>query len=247
MRTAFTAWGVALLVSSGCLVQGDWNCSSRRSIDAPALPLAGVSSVRVIAGSGRLEVVGLAGLSEIRAGGEACAANDARLAEVELRAEVRGGEAVIETILPNRTSLDLRVELPSTLPIVIDDGSGSMEVRDVGDVRIDDGSGSMTVENVGALEIDDGSGSIRVREVAGDLRIRDGSGSMSIEGVRGDVRIDDRSGSVKVERVDGSVIVEDDGSGSIRVEDVGGDFIVEDDGSGGVDYARVGGRVEIRD
>ena len=247
MRATLAAWSGALLVSSGCLVHGDWSCSSERTLDPPGLSLAGVTSVRIIAGSGQLDVVGLSGLNEIRSRGEACAVNDGVLGEVELRTEVRGAEAVIETILPDRSSMDLRVELPNTLAVIIDDGSGSMSVRDVGDVRIDDGSGSLSVENVGSAEIDDGSGSMTVENVAGDLRIRDGSGSLKVRGVRGDVRVDDSSGSMRIADVAGSVIVEDDGSGSIHVEDVTGDFLVLDDGSGGVDYARIGGRIQIRD
>lgn len=122
----------------------------------------------------------------------------------------------------------LDVTLPQSLSLVVDDGSGSIEISDVG----------------GSLFVDDGSGSIRVLDNGGDVEIDDGSGSIRVAGAAGNVRITDGSGSMTIERVAGSVYV-DDGSGSIDVSDVAQDLIVEDDGSGGIDHDGVLGQVII--
>ena len=125
--------------------------------------------------------------------------------------------------------IDLEVQVPDGIDLVIDDGSGSLRVQDVmSHVAIDDGSGSVDVFNVGSVYIDDGSGGIDVRQVAGDVEVDDGSGSLDISDVGGSVTIDD-------------------GSGSINVRSVAADLVILNDGSGGVDFSDIGGSVEIDD
>ena len=120
-------------------------------------------------------------------------------------------------------SVDLEVRVPKHLPLMIDDGSGSLRVINVGaDVVIDDGSGSIEVEQVGALKIDDGSGSITIAGVAGDVSIEDGSGSITVRQVGGSVIIDDGSGGIDVSDVEHDLIIVDDGSGSVDATDVRG-------------------------
>lgn len=127
-----------------------------------------------------------------------------------------------------RINLDVRV--PSSMTLDVEDGSGSIAVRDVS----------------GDIAIDDGSGSIKMTDVGGALSITDGSGSLSVEGAGGDVRIADGSGSISVERAGGNVNV-DDGSGSISVVDVAGDLLIPEAGSGSVTIRDVRGRVERGD
>lgn len=123
--------------------------------------------------------------------------------------------------------VSLEVQMPEGMHLNVDDGSGSIEIRNVrGDIIIDDGSGSLSMKDVG-----------------GHVRIEDGSGSITVSGVGGDILINDGSGSIKVRGVAGSVTV-DDGSGSIDVSDVEEDLIIVDDGSGGLNFSNIGGRVE---
>ncbi|MGI9236959.1 MAG: hypothetical protein ACR2QZ_06155 [Woeseiaceae bacterium] len=121
--------------------------------------------------------------------------------------------------------IDLKISVPAGMALEIDDGSGSIELRDIAaDVSIDDGSGSIQVHGVASLSIDDGSGSIDITSAAGDVAIVDGSGSIKVRSVGGSVSIDD-------------------GSGSITVSDVESDLIIVDDGSGGVDHSDIRGSV----
>ncbi len=205
-----------------------------------SLDADGIGELDIRAGAGSLDVTGVAGQHNILVKATIVVADadedDAAriIAErMELSLEERDGKAVLTSDFdsgfmgagPN-ARIDLEVTVPASLPLKIDDGSGSIDVRDVlADVRIDDGSGSIDVENVANLRIDDGSGSIDVERVAGDVNVEDGSGSISVRGVSGSVTIDD-------------------GSGSIRVNDVEEDLIIVDDGSGGLKFSNVRGTVK---
>ena len=123
----------------------------------------------------------------------------------------------------------LEVEMPAGIPLGIDDGSGSITVKDLtADVRVTDGSGSLKIHDVGAIDVEDGSGSIEIVGAGGDVSIVDGSGSIRVREVRGTVTINDGSGSIRVEDVDNDVIIEEDGSGGVSVADVRGNYEHDD-------------------
>mgnify|MGYP001817288100 FL=1 len=205
------------------------------TIDADGLELFFIN-----AGAGRIDVEGVDGVDriEVRATiiipdtdeDDALKAIEKKL---ELGLERKDGQAVLKSWFENGFwgfgsggRIDLEIRAPATLAISIDDGSGSMDVRNfVSDVRIDDGSGSIDVQMVGSLDIDDGSGSIDVTDVAGDVFVDDGSGTIAVDKVGGSVTIDD-------------------GSGGIRVTDVAGDLTILDAGSGGVSFSDIRGTVE---
>ncbi|NKI35599.1 DUF4097 domain-containing protein [Wenzhouxiangella sp. XN79A] len=122
--------------------------------------------------------------------------------------------------------IDLAIRVPRTMQLRIEDGSGSLCVRDLD----------------GDLDIEDGSGSITIASIGGNVVVEDGSGSISIEGVGGDLRIDDGSGSIEASQVAGTVSISD-GSGSITVRDAG-DFELREDGSGSVTLEGIRSRGE---
>ncbi len=215
------------------------------------------SRLRVAAGSGELQVEGRADLDQVRVVGSVCASEEAYLETLQVTVERRGDEIEVRAHYPDsrdRTRrsgrdvarIDLVIEVPLNMAADLDDSSGSMYVRGLGDVRIDDSSGSITVEGLnGSLTIDDSSGEIEVRDVSGNVTIDDGSGDIDVADVGGSVRLQDGSGSIRAVEVDRDVIVERDGSGSIDVRDVAGDFTVQRDGSGSVRHSGVQGRVDI--
>jgi len=127
----------------------------------------------------------------------------------------------------DEASVSLEIRMPEQMHLVVDDGSGSIDIVGVrGDIVLDDGSGSIELADVGGqIEIDDGSGSIIADRVGGDISVNDGSGSIRIRGVTGSVTVDD-------------------GSGSINVRDVEKDLTIIDDGSGDLDFANIEGRVQ---
>lgn len=241
-----------LLLATGCQITlGDWDGDC--SLTAPrsaSLDAAGATRVEIDAGSGSLTVRGVAGAARLTAEGTACASSQGVLDDVRLTAERRGDVLFVATEFPHNVRgparLDLEIELPATLPVAIDDGSGPLRVEGVAAAEIDDGSGALKVADVaGALRVDDGSGEIEIERVGGEVRIRDGSGAIGVIGVGGDVVVEsDGSGGIEVRGVSGNVIVESDGSGSIAVRDVRGDFELHEDGSGGVDV-EVDGEVRM--
>ena len=206
-----------------------------------SLDYRGIDVVSIEAGAGSLEIVGVSGATEILVTAtirvperDAAKARKKIESDMILTLEKDSDKAVLKADFEqgmwrwgDSPSIELEVRMPEGLHLLVDDGSGSI---DVSNVR-------------GDITLDDGSGSIEMKDVGGNIKIDDGSGSISVAGAGGDVSINDGSGSIKVRGVAGSVIV-DDGSGSIDVSDVEKDFIVVDDGSGGIDFSNIAGKVE---
>ncbi len=202
-----------------------------------SLDTDGIGQLDIRAGAGSLDVQGVDGQDSIvvKATIIVVDADEDEAARIiakrmELSLDERDGKAILESDFgggfmgaETNARIDLEVTVPAGLDLTIDDGSGSVDVRDVAaDVKIDDGSGSIDVENVANLLIDDGSGSIDVERVAGDVNVTDGSGSISVRGVAGSVTIDDGSGSIKVSDVEEDLIIVDDGSGGLKFSDIRG-------------------------
>lgn len=226
------------LATSAASAASDYAETRDLTIDAGGLELLSIN-----VGAGSLDVEGVDGIDrvEVRAtiiipDTDADEAMKFIEKKLELSLESDDGQAVLKSWFEQgfwgfgpSGRVDLEVRAPATLAISIDDGSGSIDVRNfVSDVRIDDGSGSIDVHGVGALDIDDGSGSIDVTNAAGDVYIDDGSGGITVEKIGGSVTIDDGSGSIRVTDVDKDLIIVDDGSGSVSFSDVRG--TVEQDG-----------------
>ncbi len=221
---------VAATGSSACMVSLDGFSCNMTASRAATLDVGDTTRVRVRARAGSLRIEGHPDFWEVRASGTACAGSEANLERVTLTATRVGTELVIETeTAAGKGRLDLVVAVPDSLPLVVDDSSGSIEIYDVA-----------------AVELRDGSGHIEIDGVAGDVRVVDGSGGIDIRAVRGTVVIeDDGSGDIDITDVGRDVIVENDGSGDIDVAEVGGDFVVKRDGSGSVRHRSVRGRVDV--
>lgn len=208
------------------------------------------------AGSGSLKIEGKPGLTTVRITGRACASSAALLDEIKLNARRSGDDVVVEAnerknedgwnYRENQYArLDVVMEVPARMAAEIDDGSGSIDLSNLGAVNIEDGSGDIVADNLnGAVEIDDGSGGIRLVDVAGSVRIDDGSGTITLRNINGAIDIDDSSGEIDVRGARNNVRISDS-SGSIDVADVDGDFVVTNDSSGSIDYDNVKGRVDI--
>ena len=209
--------------------------------------------LRLRAGAGALAVEGQAGLEQVQAVGRACASEAGYLDDLRVTLERVNDEIVLSAHYPDRSGwgngyarIDLAVEIPLSMPVDLDDSSGSVELAGTGELRIDDSSGSIFARGInGSVSIDDSSGEIDVEDVSGDVRIEDGSGEINVRDVQGSVHIRDGSGSIDVVEVDQNVVIDEDGSGSIEVRDVLGDFSVLSDGSGSIRHSGVAGAVEI--
>lgn len=207
-----------------------------------SLPAEGIQALRIDCGAGFLKVQGGEGLTAIEVKAEIYAggAKDKDMEEfikdrVKLSLEQKGNRAILVSEIKSshfffsfrEARIDLTVSVPKNLDLDIDDGSGSIEVRDiVGDISLDDGSGEIQIENVqGNLKIDDGSGEIEVRDVSGDVLIDDGSGEITVNSVGGNVTVSDGSGSINIQDVEKDVILKETGSGGENISNVKGRVI----------------------
>jgi hypothetical protein len=239
-----------LFVSAGASAQaGMWDCGQTAPRQGRA-DAGGARSIRVIARAGELKIRGVAGASEVAVKGTACASRASGLDEIKLVVERRGDVVHVEAVTPEwnwgSAGLEMEIDVPNSIPLDVEDGSGSAEVRDVAALRIVDGSGELVIDGVrGALTVDDGSGSLHIANVGGEARITDGSGEIVVRQAGSVLVTEDGSGSIQISDVRGNVVVRNDGSGSIDVRDVAGDFTVDDDGSGGIEHQGVRGHVKV--
>ena len=238
------------LVMSGCShIAFAGGCLHEAPREA-SVAVDGATNIRIVAGAGSLTVIGKAGMSSIEAHGTACAAKESQLDGIRLIAERRGDTLWIESVFEEGPSfgnrgLSFTVELPDSLPLDVKDGSGGLEINNVGALRLVDGSGAATISGVhGDLTVEDGSGGLEISDVHGSAKINDGSGSLTVRRVEGPVDIEDGSGSLDIEEINGDVTVRD-GSGAISVKDVEGNLTISEGGSGGVDVHNISGRVDI--
>jgi hypothetical protein len=253
MRKPFVTSALVLaIVAAGPAFADD--CEHSRVIDLTSAA-DGVDLAVIMAGAGALLVEGGTG-TEVVVAGRACASDANRLANMNVNVARRGERLEIETDIPEISGwswsggryayIDLEVRVPAGMDVEVDDGSGSLVVRNVANLHLEDGSGNITVTGVrGNLSIDDNSGNIEIDDVAGEVWLNDGSGNITVRNTGTVVVDDDGSGNIDVSGVKGSVTVHEDGSGSIRVTAVDGDFTVRSDGSGGIRHADIGGTVNI--
>ena len=248
-----TALLTAAITLSGCVFHV--GSSNARSADVHLQESLIISSdqlqmLEVESGSGKLIISGADNVTEITVKADIYTDQDKNY---DLSLEKVGSRALL--IAKNNStsgfwkgdspSIDLHVIVPNSLALDIDDGSGSIEVKNINNkVSIDDGSGSIFVKNIqGDLSIEDGSGELEVSNVSGNVDIDDGSGEMSIVDINGAVTVVDGSGDMDIHHVGGSVTI-DDGSGGIDVSDAGGLTITES-GSGGLKVKDIKGEFNI--
>ena len=220
------------------------------------VPVRDAERVTIVARAGSLRIDGREGARAVTVRGIARASSRRALDEVQLIAEQRDGAIYIEADIPehdnsswddDRQALDLTIEVPTDLPLDVSDGSGDLEIRNVGALDLRDGSGDAIVEHIGGhLHVRDGSGDLHITDVRGNVEATDGSGDLVIRDVRGSVEIGSKgSGDLRITNVAQSVHVGSKGSGELEVQHVGGDFIVDRKGSGEIQYDDVKGRVEV--
>lgn len=231
--------------------------TSPRNADVDA---RGARTARIEAGAGSLKVEGRSGLTEVRVRGTAVSSRRNYLDDIKLIAERRGEEVFIKVVMPEdsdhglnmmrgnwRMELNLVIEVPVSLALDVDDGSGNAEFNNTGALAFEDGSGEISIRNAhGNVRVVDGSGSIVIEGVEGSVKVDDGSGEIRASNVTGDFTVgDDGSGDIDVSSIGGTMRVDNDGSGNIDVDRVSGDFVVSNDGSGTIRYDTVKGSIRI--
>lgn len=245
-----TLWLCALFVTPSLQA---WNCAHSKQIDE-VLDLSGSDDVTVQAWAGDLEVRAGSG-SEAVIRGKVCVSDEDMLDEATVSVE-GGKHAKIAVELPETSGwsltgnhyayMDLKVELPDDIAVIVKDSSGDAEITGVAALSVSDSSGDLEIRDInGVVEVKDSSGDIEMEDIRGDVLVaNDSSGDIEIEHVTGSVLIDnDSSGGIYISDVSDDVVVERDSSGDITADGVGGDFTVLRDGSGDIRAVNVTGKV----
>jgi DUF4097 and DUF4098 domain-containing protein YvlB len=255
-RTIYVALCIVTVASPKAYGQrNEWEQCKHEAARSATVDAAGARLLDLEAGSGSLKVIGKPGLKSVVIRGKACASSADLLNDIELDARRSGSNVVVSANVQDNDNhrgwrnneyarLDIVVEVPQGMDADIDDGSGEVELTDLGAVTLHDGSGEITADRLTSARITDGSGEISLSDVGGRVDIKDGSGEITLRNIDGAIDIHDGSGEIKIRNAKNSVRISDS-SGGIDVVDVGGDFIVDDDGSGGIEYDNVRGKIDI--
>ncbi|HEY2345653.1 MAG TPA: DUF4097 family beta strand repeat-containing protein [Xanthomonadaceae bacterium] len=210
--------------------------------------------------------------------GRACASTQKQLPGLQLIQHREGDRLIVEAkdenptfvglvLFGNRYAyLDLHIDVPASLAVEIDVGSGDSWVKNVAELKAQVGSGDLDVAGVQghfeakvnsgdikAADVGDthvgsvGSGDFTVDQVRGSVTVGSvGSGDFTAEHVRGDVGIGSvGSGDASARTIGGNVDVGSIGSGDLHVRGVGHDLHVANIGSGDIEHADVAGKVNI--
>ena len=179
-----------------------------------------IEELSIDAGAGSMDITGIAGAKKItvKAIIEVPDVDDDKALriierEMKLSLDRSGSDALLNASFERRfmgfgshsARINIEISVPQGIAVIIDDGSGSIDVKNVAHVKIDDGSGSIDVERA-----------------SGDVSIIDGSGSITVRDVQGSVTIDDGSGGIEVSDVEKDLIIIDDGSGGFTFSDIRG-------------------------
>jgi hypothetical protein len=183
------------------------------------VPASNARRIEIIGRAGVLRVDGRAGARDVVVRGTARASTRRGLEEVQLIAEERDGTIHIEADIPenrdwnddDHQSLDLTIEVPRDLPLEVADGSGDLQIRNVGPLTVTDGSGELAIRDVqGGVEIGGkGSGTLRLTNIDRSVHVRSkGSGSIDASHIGGDFVVDRKaSGGIEYSDVKGRVEV----------------------------------------
>ncbi|HEY5806408.1 MAG TPA: hypothetical protein VIT67_00480, partial [Povalibacter sp.] len=145
----------AAQASDGCQHEADRSAT---------LDAAGAHKVVIGTGAGDLEVRGAPGQTRLQATGRACASSEELLGQIQLQSRRDGDTLYLKAVMPetngfnfnHRATLDLKVTLPDSIAVELEDSSGDVELENVQSAIVSDTSGDLDVENVrGNLQIAD--------------------------------------------------------------------------------------------
>lgn len=238
---------VAMAYSSECAFHAD------RNLD---LNLSGVRSVTFVTRAYDLHVEGTAPAGKGTVRGKACASSQEILDRLVVT-QRRDGDTLLVELTDNREGhwsfghsySDLKVDaaVPSSIPVIINVGSGEAKARGLATLESTVGSGKLEANDIkGAFSTTVGSGEATVENTGAVNVSTVGSGSFSASSVNGGVRIGTvGSGEAKLRNITGDVSVGTVGSGEIDVDGVKGNLTVNTKGSGDVSQHGVTGKVDV--
>jgi hypothetical protein len=230
MKTGILSIAAAALLS-GCVVYvGNGHAGDRQHEERNlSLSAANLSQLVADTGAGKLDIIGEEGRDtiELQASIYYYDSEDIRLSLTS-----RCNDAVLEAGFAssvngmNSPYIDVVVKVPARLALILDDGSGDIDIR--GNGKVVDGSGDLYISQLsGNLTLEDGSGDAHIRQIKGNVSVEDGSGDLIISNIGGVVTIDDGSGDINIDGAGGLTIV-DSGSGDLKINAINGPVQIND-------------------
>lgn len=252
MRRLFTA--TLLLAPLAAFAASPCEFHAQRNLQ---LDLAGVRTVQLEVHSYDLHVTGSDSSKALTLSGRACASDQSTLDGLQVTQRREGDQllldiggnapASISFFGKSYANLDVTVQLPASLPVVVNVGSGDADVSGLLQLQSNVGSGDLHARKIaGKLNASVGSGDVHADDI-GSLDLGSaGSGDVKVAGIKGDATIGSiGSGDVDLRTVGGSVRADTLGSGDLTVSGVGGNFRLGAIGSGDVKHDGVKGKVSV--
>jgi Putative adhesin len=220
------------------------------------LDLAGVRQLQVQVNSHDLHVAGNPGATALDLNGRACASDASLLDGLQVKQHREGDQLIIELVDDNHrmhmfgysySGLNVTIQLPASLPVLVDVGSGDADASGLRQLASQVGSGDLHASHIAdVFSTGVGSGDVVASDVGRLDASAIGSGDLKATDIRGDAKIGSiGSGDVVLAGVGGSVHAQTLGSGDLSVKDVRGDFSLGAKGSGDVRHAGVGGKISV--
>jgi hypothetical protein len=219
--------------------------------------LSGVRGVQIELHSHDMHLVGNGSSSSLEITGRACASSQSALDNLQVTSHREGDQLIVEVggshginisfFGVSYQDLDLQIQLPSTMPVSVNDGSGDAYISGLTQLDAQTGSGDLHIHNIsGNVTVTTGSGDVEIKHI-GDLKAGTvGSGDLNASDVTNSVHIGSvGSGDVVLEKVGGNVDVGTLGSGDLSVSDVRGNLTVGAKGSGDVSHSNIGGQINV--
>lgn len=218
--------------------------------------LAGVRGVQIDLHSHDLHLVGSGNGGALELNGRACASSESALNNLQVTSHREGDQLIIDVggnsfnvgvFGISYAYLDLQAQIPASMPVTVNTGSGDAYVSGLAQLNAATGSGDLHVDRIaGDVSVTTGSGDVELSDVGSLHAGSVGSGDLKARNVHKDAIIGSvGSGDVTLEHVGGSVNVSTIGSGDLVVKDVRGDFTVGARGSGDVVHNQIGGKVSV--
>ncbi len=158
-------------------------------------------------------------------------------------------------------SVSYDIGVPADAPLYVKNSFGSVNTTGIhAATDVDNGYGSITMRDTGVTRLNNSFGSIELVGAAGNSTVNDNNGNVEIADIKGSLDAHNRFGSVTVRNVQGAVTIIG-GNGAISLSDAGsanittsfggvdaknirGDLAIHDN-NGNVDFTNVAGTAEI--
>jgi hypothetical protein len=158
-------------------------------------------------------------------------------------------------------SVNYDIGMPSEAPITLRNSFGSVEVAGVhGAGDVENGYGTLTVRDVGPGRWNNAFGSIELAGAAGNVSVSDNNGSVQVSDVKGALEVRNRFGSITARNIqggatitggNGAVTLTDAASanistsfGNVEARNIHGDLSVRDN-NGNVEISGIGGPADV--